>query len=91
MLVQADYDTIQIDKRPDGVAVATLNRPDRLNAVNGRMHTELSTLARDFDDDGFAGVRGAAAEYAEHTDEVLAELGYSEDEIIDLKASEAIW
>lgn len=51
MLVQADYDTIQIDKRPDGVTVATLNRPDRLNAVNGRMHTELSTLARDFDDD----------------------------------------
>ena len=51
MLEQASYQTIRIDKRDDGVAVATLNRPDRLNAVNGRMHTELSRLARDFDDD----------------------------------------
>ena len=51
MLEQASYKTIRIDKRDDGVAVATLNRPERLNAVNGRMHTELSTLARDFDDD----------------------------------------
>ena len=51
MLDQASYHTIRIEKRDDGVAVATLNRPDRLNAVNGRMHTELSRLARDFDDD----------------------------------------
>ncbi|MEZ5263615.1 MAG: CaiB/BaiF CoA-transferase family protein [Acidimicrobiales bacterium] len=41
--------------------------------------------------DGFRGVRGLAAEYGQHTDEVLAELGFSEDEILDLKVAEAIW
>ena len=51
MLDQSRYETIRIDRKDDGVVVATLNRPERLNAVNGRMHTELSTIARDFDDD----------------------------------------
>ena len=51
MFDQTAYETIRLEKRNDGVAVATLNRPAKLNAVNGRMHTELSTLARDFDDD----------------------------------------
>ena len=47
MLDQAAYSTILIDKREDGVAVATLNRPDKLNAVDGVMHHELTTLPRD--------------------------------------------
>jgi enoyl-CoA hydratase len=51
MLSPEHYETIQIEKRADGVALATLNRPERLNAVNGRMHRELSTLARDADSD----------------------------------------
>src|SRR3954449_1656206 len=46
------YEAIAIDKRDDGVALATLNRPDRLNAVNGAMHNELSRLSRDADADG---------------------------------------
>lgn len=51
MLDQRQYETIDIDKRDDGVTLATLNRPEKLNAVDARMHTELSTLASDFDDD----------------------------------------
>jgi enoyl-CoA hydratase len=45
------YRAIAIERHPDGVAVATLNRPDRLNAVDAVMHNELSTLAHDADRD----------------------------------------
>lgn len=51
MLDPDSFETILIDKRANGVAVATLNRPDRLNAVNGRMHTELTRIAREADND----------------------------------------
>ena len=51
MLHQDDYETILIDKRPNGVAVATLNRPEKLNAVNGVMHNELSRLFLDAEAD----------------------------------------
>ncbi|MPY92458.1 MAG: enoyl-CoA hydratase/isomerase family protein [Acidimicrobiia bacterium] len=51
MLDQTSYKTIAIEKRDDGVAVATLNRPERLNAVNGDLHHELTTLPRDADAD----------------------------------------
>jgi enoyl-CoA hydratase len=45
------YKTIAIDKRDDGVVLATLNRPDRLNAVDVTMHGELARLPRQFDAD----------------------------------------
>jgi enoyl-CoA hydratase len=51
MLEQKRYQTILIDKRDNGVARATLNRPERLNAVDGRMHYELSTLWLDANED----------------------------------------
>ena len=50
-LDQERYETLLIDKRENGVAVVSLNRPDRLNAVNGRLHHELSTFTRDAERD----------------------------------------
>jgi enoyl-CoA hydratase len=51
MLDPKQYRTIEIDRRDDGIAVATLNRPERLNAVNAEMHRELTTLWPDADAD----------------------------------------
>ncbi len=44
------YEHIQIDRR-GAVLVLTLNRPERLNAVNGRLHAEFATIFRDANDD----------------------------------------
>lgn len=46
-LDQTGYEHLVIDRRPDGVAVVTLNRPERLNAVNKVMHNELARFTRD--------------------------------------------
>jgi len=51
MLDPAAYQTIAIDKRDDGVAICTLNRPERLNSVNSVMHREMATLTRDIQAD----------------------------------------
>src|SRR3970282_2581356 len=51
MLKQENYETILIEKR-ERIAVLTLNRPERLNAVNGSMHSELSTIFLDLQADG---------------------------------------
>ena len=45
MLSKDRYERIAIEKRESGLAIAMLNRPEKLNAVDGRMHNELSTLA----------------------------------------------
>jgi crotonobetainyl-CoA:carnitine CoA-transferase CaiB-like acyl-CoA transferase len=44
-----------------------------------------------FEVDDWRGARGEAAEYAQHTDEVLAELGFDEDAVLALKAAGAVW
>ena len=50
-LDQKQYETMLIEKRDDGVALVTLNRPERHNAVTGVMHTELAQLPADIQDD----------------------------------------
>ncbi|MDE0005279.1 MAG: enoyl-CoA hydratase-related protein [Rhodospirillaceae bacterium] len=50
-MLQKNYDRILIEKRPNGVAVATLNKPDKLNAIDPNMHLEVTQLARDLDED----------------------------------------
>ncbi len=44
-----------------------------------------------FEVDDWNGARGLAAEYAQHTDEILTELGFDDDVILGLKAEGAIW
>ncbi len=44
-----------------------------------------------FDVDEFRGVRGSTADYGEHTDEILAELGYDDEQILELKIANAVW
>ena len=44
------YETLLVDKR-DGVGAITLNRPERLNAINVRMVVELEEVLADFQRD----------------------------------------
>ena len=45
-----DYEYINFD-RDDQVLIMTLNRPEKRNAVNGRMHAELVAAFRELDSD----------------------------------------
>lgn len=49
MLKQEDYRVIRIDARDNGVVVATLNRPEKRNAVDDALHEELARLPLDAD------------------------------------------
>ncbi|HLI74449.1 MAG TPA: enoyl-CoA hydratase/isomerase family protein [Acidimicrobiales bacterium] len=40
----ADFEHLTFDRRPDGVVVVTLDRPDVLNAANVRLHREMSEV-----------------------------------------------
>ena len=51
MLIDENYQTMTVERRDHGIAILTLNRPERLNAVNGTMHAELARFATDFAND----------------------------------------
>lgn len=51
MLDPDSYETIRIEKRENGVALAMLNRPEKLNAVDDTLHHELMRLSGDADSD----------------------------------------
>jgi enoyl-CoA hydratase/carnithine racemase len=46
----ADYNTLLLD-HDRGVTIVTLNRPERMNAFNPEMTTELATALQELDDD----------------------------------------
>ncbi|MBR0873273.1 enoyl-CoA hydratase/isomerase family protein [Bradyrhizobium tropiciagri] len=48
---ESKYQYLLIEKRPSGVAVITMNRPEILNAVNWDMHDELEQVFVDLDRD----------------------------------------
>jgi enoyl-CoA hydratase len=43
----AGYEHLRFERREDGVLLITIDRPERLNAANERLHTELATVWRD--------------------------------------------
>ncbi|NIM61602.1 MAG: enoyl-CoA hydratase, partial [Acidobacteria bacterium] len=45
------YEHLQFERRPHGVLLITINRPDKLNAANDRLHWELSQVWKDVSDD----------------------------------------
>lgn len=46
-----DFEHLSFERRPDGVVVVTLDRPDVLNAANVRLHREMSEVWAVIDDD----------------------------------------
>lgn len=46
-----EYEHIEFEDIDGGIRICRLNRPERLNAVNGNLHHELSHLARDLQAD----------------------------------------
>ena len=39
-----DFQHIVFERKPDGVLLATLNRPEFMNATNARLHFELTRI-----------------------------------------------
>lgn len=85
--------------RGSAVWVSPVNRVEDLAADEHILANEyLVTFDDGFvgppglvDVDEWRGARGLAADYGEHTDDVLAELGYDDDQILQLKAEGAVW
>ncbi len=48
--------TVERDAQLPGLVTITLNRPEKLNAINARMHAEIQQACRDLADDGDARV-----------------------------------
>lgn len=47
----SEYQHLLFERKPDGVLLITINRPDVLNATNARLHWELSQVWKDIDED----------------------------------------
>jgi crotonobetainyl-CoA:carnitine CoA-transferase CaiB-like acyl-CoA transferase len=87
------------DLRAAGVWTSPVNRvPDLVDDPHVAANEYLVTFPdgfrgppSPFDVDDWRGARSVAAAYGEHTDTVLAELGYTPDEVLDLRVAGAIF
>ena len=52
----ADYQHLLFERRPNGVVLVTINRPERMNATNDRLHWELTQVWLTLDADPTARV-----------------------------------
>jgi len=43
-MTYADYRHLAFDRRPNGVLLVTINRPEVMNATNARLHWELTQV-----------------------------------------------
>lgn len=85
--------------RGSGVWVSPVNRLEDLPDDEHILANEYLVTFDDgfvgppapFDVDSWRGARGLAAEYGQHTDEVLTDLGYDEEAVLALRANGAIW
>ncbi len=50
-LDQSAYEHLRFERREDGVVLITIDRPERMNATNERLHTELAGVWRDVAED----------------------------------------
>ncbi len=67
----SDYETILVEVAENGAATITLNRPDKLNAINQQMHRELRQAFEELDNDSRAHVavlRGAGRAFSAGAD-----------------------
>src|SRR3970040_1495349 len=72
----AEYQTLAFDRRPSGVVLVTINRPEVMNATNARLHWELTQVWLTTDADPaprFALVTGAGRSFSSAGDMSLVE------------------
>ncbi|MDH4146104.1 MAG: CoA transferase, partial [Acidimicrobiia bacterium] len=85
--------------RAAGVWTAPVNRMEDLGSDAAVLDNEYLVTYPDgfvgppapFEVGEWRGARGVSAEYGEHTDAVLRELGYGDDEMVALRVEGAIW
>lgn len=67
----SDFETILVERRDDGVAIITLNRPKALNALNQQVMNEVTGVAAELDRDPSVGaivLTGSAKAFAAGAD-----------------------
>ena len=55
IIEHADQGDVRVELRDHGVAVTTLNRPERLNAVSGQTFADLAKVLRELGGDSRCG------------------------------------